>query len=146
MGRKQWEKEKLLVTSNFSFSHSVFKRLVLQTRKNQGLFGKGLKTITVQVLFFPVLIHYQTTKFWMDLIDCISRQQISGCRKDDFCPGLDRKQCGKGRKRWLPTCSSFPQCFQKTSSKEFLQTGIMWYIELTERKSLRFCYPLHEVY
>ena len=24
-----WEKEKLLVTSNFSFSHSVFKRLVL---------------------------------------------------------------------------------------------------------------------
>ena len=32
----------LLVTSNFSFSHSVFKRLVLQTCKNQGLFGKGL--------------------------------------------------------------------------------------------------------
>ena len=26
--------------SNFSFSHSVFKRLVLQTRKNRGLFGK----------------------------------------------------------------------------------------------------------
>ena len=37
-----WEKEKLLVTSNFSFSRCVFKRLVLQTRKNQGLFGKGL--------------------------------------------------------------------------------------------------------
>ena len=38
-----WKKEKLLVTSNFSVSHSVFKRLVTQTRKNQGLFGKGLK-------------------------------------------------------------------------------------------------------
>ena len=37
-----WEKEKLLITSNFSFSHSVFKRLVLLTRKNWGLFGKGL--------------------------------------------------------------------------------------------------------
>ena len=37
-----WEKEKLLVTSNFSFSHSVFKRLVMQTCENQGLFGKGL--------------------------------------------------------------------------------------------------------
>ena len=36
------EKEKLLDSSNFSFSHSVFKRLVLQTRKSQGLFGKGL--------------------------------------------------------------------------------------------------------
>ena len=29
--------------SNFSFSHSVFKRLVLLTRINQSLFGKGLK-------------------------------------------------------------------------------------------------------
>ena len=37
-----WEKEKLLNTSNFSFSHSVFIRLVLQTCKNKGLFGKGL--------------------------------------------------------------------------------------------------------
>ena len=36
------KKEKLLVTSNFSFSHSDCKRLVQQTRKNQGLFGKGL--------------------------------------------------------------------------------------------------------
>ena len=35
-------KEKLLVTSNFSFSHSVFKRLIMQTREKQGLFGKGL--------------------------------------------------------------------------------------------------------
>ena len=43
--RTLWKKEKLLVTSNFSFSHSVFKRLVLQTRKNQGLFGKGLRIL-----------------------------------------------------------------------------------------------------
>ena len=27
----------------FLLFHSVFKRLVLQTRKNQGLFGRGLK-------------------------------------------------------------------------------------------------------
>ena len=39
------EKEKLLIMSNFFFSHSVFKRLLLQTRKNQGLFGTGLKRI-----------------------------------------------------------------------------------------------------
>ena len=38
-----WEKEKLLITSNFSFSHGVFKRLELQTCKNQGLFGKELR-------------------------------------------------------------------------------------------------------
>ena len=33
----------MLVTSNFSFSHTVFKRLMQQTRKNQNLFGKGLR-------------------------------------------------------------------------------------------------------
>ena len=38
------EKEKLLVTSNF-FSHRIFKRLVLQTHENKGLFGKRLKEI-----------------------------------------------------------------------------------------------------
>ena len=35
-------KGEMLITSNFSFSHSVFKRHVFQTRKNQVLFGKGL--------------------------------------------------------------------------------------------------------
>ena len=39
-----WEMEKLLVTSNFSFSRNVFERLVLQTLKNQGLFWKMLMT------------------------------------------------------------------------------------------------------
>ena len=31
------EKEKLLITSNFSFFHIVFESLVLQTHKNKGL-------------------------------------------------------------------------------------------------------------
>ena len=42
-----WEKEKLLITSNFSSSHSVLKRL-------QGLFGKGL-TLTIQSSFLMTL-------------------------------------------------------------------------------------------
>ena len=45
--KKLREKEKLPVMSNFSFSHTDFKRLVLQTRKNQGLFGKGFNIIHV---------------------------------------------------------------------------------------------------
>ena len=40
-------KEKLLATSNFSFFHSVFKRLVLQTHKNKSLLGRGLMTYSV---------------------------------------------------------------------------------------------------
>ena len=39
--KRLWEKEKLLVTSNSSFSHRVFKRLVLQTRKTRDALGKG---------------------------------------------------------------------------------------------------------
>ena len=38
-----WEKEKLLITSNFSFSHSVFKRLVPQGYQKVSLCGNGLK-------------------------------------------------------------------------------------------------------
>ena len=41
IGKKMlWEKEKLLVKSNFSFSPSFFKRLMLQTSTNKGLFGE----------------------------------------------------------------------------------------------------------
>ena len=50
-GRKHCgKKEKLLITSNFSFTHSVFKRLVLQTLKNQDLFGKGIKGFPLKVI------------------------------------------------------------------------------------------------
>ena len=38
-----WEKEKMLVTSIFSFSHNVVKKLLLLGHENQGLFGKALK-------------------------------------------------------------------------------------------------------
>ena len=37
-----WEKEKLLVTSNFSFSHNVFKSCLLLMRQNEYQWSKGL--------------------------------------------------------------------------------------------------------
>ena len=37
-----WEKEKLLVTSNFSFSHNVFKSCHLLMCQNEYLWSKGL--------------------------------------------------------------------------------------------------------
>ena len=46
-----WEKEKLLIRSNFSFSHSVFKRLLLQTRINQGFLVKGLTPYHIILTF-----------------------------------------------------------------------------------------------
>ena len=44
-----WEKEKLLVTSNFSFSHSVFKRLISQGRQKVSLCGNWL-TLNYKIL------------------------------------------------------------------------------------------------
>ena len=41
----QAKKDKLLLMSNFSFSHSVFKRHKGQTHKNKGLFGKRLSQL-----------------------------------------------------------------------------------------------------
>ena len=47
IGKKmQWEKEKLLVKSNFSFSHSVFKILALSTHKSKGLCEKKVNFST----------------------------------------------------------------------------------------------------
>ena len=43
------EKGEIARYEQILLSHIVFKRLVLQTRKNQGLFGKGFKKKTIQV-------------------------------------------------------------------------------------------------
>ena len=48
-----WEKEKLLITSNFSFPLGVFKRLVWQTCRIQGLFGKGLTDSPLRFITLP---------------------------------------------------------------------------------------------
>ena len=42
-----WEKEKLLLTSNFSFSQNVFKSCLLFMRENEYLWSKGLNISVV---------------------------------------------------------------------------------------------------
>ena len=68
--KTMWEKKKLLVTSNFFFSHSVFKRLVLQTRQYQGLFGKGLNAIVGHFL------NYRYKKDYKKCFDSIYRNAL----------------------------------------------------------------------
>ena len=62
-----------LITCNFSFSRSIFKGLVLQTSKNQGLFGKGL-TIPPQTPCKPVDPHFpsQSVLTWMVHLQLLS--------------------------------------------------------------------------
>ena len=50
-----WEKEKLLITSNFSFSHNVFKRLVSQRRQKVLLCGNGSSYVKVLDTFLLYL-------------------------------------------------------------------------------------------
>ena len=58
------EKEKLLVSSNFSFPHRVFKRLVLQTHKNQGLFGKELTLSQTSPCFYVSVVQVFLKHCW----------------------------------------------------------------------------------
>ena len=55
-------RRKTLWTSNFSFSHSVFKGLVLQTHKNEGLFGNDLSCVCMEDRFDLA----QMTEFVLD--------------------------------------------------------------------------------
>ena len=71
------KKEKLLITSNFSFSHSVFKRIVSKGRQKVSLFGKGLSLYHT----IPTFNDLQKEAFW--------------------------KHCRKRRKCWLPAFFSF---------------------------------------
>ena len=45
------KKENLLVMSISSFSQSVFKKLIQQTRKNKGMFGKALNLYYIHDYF-----------------------------------------------------------------------------------------------
>ena len=67
--RKHKEKENLLVLSNFCFSHSVFKRIVLQTHENQGLYGKGL--ILTGLKFYSIVRDINFLQYDRILDTCI---------------------------------------------------------------------------
>ena len=69
-----WEKEKLLIMSNFSFSHSVFKRLLLQIRKNQGLFGKGLKVCFSYNYLYLLTLSLTSPGFYVSAVQVLKTQ------------------------------------------------------------------------
>ena len=74
MGRKHYgKKEKLLITSNFSFSHSVFKRLVSQGHEKVSLCGNGLSTgFLGQVTFISFGETYLLCQFYRTFFSIFS--------------------------------------------------------------------------
>ena len=88
--------------SNFSFSHCVFKRCILQTRKNQGLFGKGLTN--------PKIVDFILLKaFGYNKIIC------NGVRRRIIVTETVLNTVGK-EEFALPTFSKYLALFSKGSS------------------------------
>ena len=83
MGRKHWEKEKLLVMSNFSFSPSVFKRLVSKGHQMVLLCGNGL-------ILPPVLWQKLVFSTQMDTSD---KNQWTHGQTDGLIPAYTQNIC-----------------------------------------------------
>ena len=119
-----WEKEKSLVTSNFSFSHSVFKRLVQQTRKNQGLFGKGLNV-------------YQKLKFALGRVENImGHGENAGFQHFLLFPKgffLSEVKSGLGAKELMKKCRFLLVCtYEACSSGEVSISDRVYYLYTTD--------------
>ena len=90
------EREKLLVTSNFSLSHTVLKGLVQQSCKKKGLSGKDLKR-TSGFNSLPK----DKILYWTKL------------KKKKNCRRQNKFGWGKRRECWFPAFSPFPTMFSK---------------------------------
>ena len=92
----------MLITSNFSFSHSVFKRLVLQTCKKKGLFGKGLTLYQAiarfnepekgSLIFPSITFHFPFKKIRLRPIHFF-QNNISYRKENKFCPFQKNHLC-----------------------------------------------------
>ena len=124
MGRKHWVKEKLLITSSFSLSRNVLKSLVLQTCKNQGLFGKGVK-IQIALIFYHNFYDYTCT----DLLFTTQSQLLMTLYQKPP-ENIVGNEENAGNQHFL----LFPQCFQPFSKKN----QIFSHIYLVVFKSFQF--------
>ena len=131
--RTLWEKEILLIMSNFSCSHNVFKRLVQQTCKNIVLLGNGLNPPSarayLQKQFDGIFYHNYETKINGKRINSLPNDKISdwykmkafAADKIDATEKLifffflrkGRKHYVKRRKCCLPAFFPFPTTFSK---------------------------------
>ena len=115
--KTMWEKEKLLITSNLSFSHSVF----YPFGKLSAIFIK-LKLSSANPLSLEEskigrlvmgLTHYETTNFRLFQTERVCRQQFQIWRKWQKVIQKGRKHCGKRRNCSLRAISPFPRVFSK---------------------------------
>ena len=132
-----WEKEKLLVPSNFSFSHNVFHNYISILHQNAALCGNG------------ILTHYQTTNFRLVQTERVCRRQFQIWRKWKKVIQTGKNTVGKGEIACYEQFLLFLPCFQKAcfpgASKgvivwEWVKTWTLYHTILTfnDPKEVRF--------
>ena len=120
VSRKHYEKRRNCSLRAISPIPSVFKRLVLETCKNQDLFGKGLTLNIIQMYCNKQsLTHYQMTNFRLFQTERICRRQF---QIDENGRKLSKQVENTGKRR---NCSSraispLPTVF----SKSFFPRGV----------------------
>ena len=110
-----WEKDKLLVMRNFSFSLSIFQSLVMQTHKNQGLFGKGLINSVPNDKFLD----------WSKL-KAFADNKINATLRQKLLLGWVDNIVGKGENAAQQHFLLFLQWFEKALYLGSLKVGIVW--------------------
>ena len=108
-----WEKDKLLVPSNFSFSHNVFHSYISLVHQNAVLCGTGL-------------ILSQTTDFRLFRSEEVCRWQFQIWWKWRNILHKGGKHCWKRRNCASRAISAFPTVFLKDLYCRHLKTGLVW--------------------
>ena len=121
--RTMWEKGKLFVISNFSFFNSVFKRLLLQTRINKGLLGKGLRYMYCNVVSLPfpkrqILDSSKLKEFADDNFKFVENSGKSSKRIEITL--------GKGEMARDEPFLLFPKCFQRACAADMKKPKLVW--------------------
>ena len=112
-----WEKVKLLITSNFSFSHSLFypfRKLSAILINFKTVVCKLFQFLRVKSLLFRKgLTLSQTTNFRLFQLERDSRRQFQILYKWQKVAKTGRKHCGKRRNCSLRAISPFPSVFKR---------------------------------
>ena len=118
-----WEKEKLLVKSNFPFSHNSFHSYISLVHQNEVLSGNGLTAFsTVFWLYcsgqctYPCFPEVFLTQYYFKATGCIPIVEDilwTFGSNDTVCLWNSSKHCWKSRKCWWTTFSTVPKMFSK---------------------------------
>ena len=125
-----WEKEKSLVTSNFSFFHRLFSKGLFPRgfKRCRPLCGNGLKrklesgqnkpphlTLITLPACYCITLHSLSNDEFLDWLKLKSfaDDKINVTEKQKFFYGMIGKHYGKRRKCWLPALFPFPTMFSK---------------------------------